>query len=68
MKETTDMEGFSAARLGLKSERQRIDEAKDAAKVVREGFARLSTIDRAIVKRTEQYKALERLVEAVEAL
>nr|WP_141661851.1 hypothetical protein [Burkholderia ambifaria] len=45
-----------------------VDRAKRAAHVVRGVFAGMSAIDRAIVKRSAHFKALESLVEAVEAL
>ncbi|WP_139349407.1 hypothetical protein [Burkholderia cenocepacia] len=45
-----------------------VDRAKRAAWAVRKAFDGMSAIDRAIVKRSAHFKALERLVEAVEAL
>ncbi|KGD46047.1 hypothetical protein [Burkholderia pseudomallei] len=45
-----------------------VERAKRAAWDVRKVFDGMSTIDREIVKRSAHFKALERLVEAVEAL
>ncbi|MDN7873880.1 hypothetical protein [Burkholderia aenigmatica] len=45
-----------------------VDRAKRAAHAVRRVFDGMSAIDRAIVKRSAHFKALEQLVEAVEAL
>ena len=43
-------------------------EAKVAAQELRRMFEKMVPIDRAIAKRTEQYRMIERLVEAVERL
>lgn len=62
------MNGINGMELTAEIEKEKLYAAQAAAIELRKIFADMGPIDRAVARKTKEYKAVERLVEAVERL